>query len=42
MMDIEVISTLGLTDNDVKKIQDMQDVEVAEGSYSKRCFNKSR
>ena len=40
MMDIEVISTLGLTDNDVKKIQDMQDVEVAEGSYSKDVLTR--
>ena len=40
MMDIEVISTLGLTDNDVKKIQDMQDVEVAEGSCSKDVLTR--
>ena len=40
MMDIEVISTLGLTDNDLKKIQDMQDVEVAEGSYSKDVLTR--
>ncbi len=40
MMDIEVISTLGLTDNDVKKIQDMQDIEVAEGSYSKDVLTR--
>lgn len=40
MMDIEVISTLGLTDNDVEKIQDMQDVEVAEGSYSKDVLTR--
>ena len=40
MMDIEVISTLGLTDNDVKKIQDMQDVEVTEGSYSKDVLTR--
>lgn len=40
MMDIEVISTLGLTDKDVKKIQDMQDVEVAEGSCSKDVLTR--
>ena len=40
MMDIEVISTTGLTDDDIKEIQDLQDVEIAEGTYSKDVLTK--
>ena len=40
MMDIEVISTMGLTDDDVKEIQDLQDVEIVEGTYSKDVLTK--
>ena len=40
MMDIEVISTTGLTDDDVQEIQDLQDVEIAEGTYSKDVLTK--
>ena len=40
MMDIEVISTTGLTDDNVKGIQDLQDVEIAEGTYSKDVLTK--
>ena len=40
MMDIEVISTTGLTENDIKEIQDLQDVEIAEGTYSKDVLTK--
>ena len=40
MMDIEVISTMGLTDNDVKEIQDLQDVKIVEGTYSKDVLTK--
>lgn len=34
MMDIEVISTLGLTDDDLQAIKDVDGVSAAEGSYS--------
>ena len=34
MMDIEVISTLGLTDDDLQAIKDADGVAAAEGSYS--------
>ena len=34
MMDIEVISTLGLTDDDLQAIKDVDRVSAAEGSYS--------
>ena len=34
MMDIEVISTLGLTDDDLQAIEDVDGVEAAEGGYS--------
>ena len=40
MMDIEVISTKGLTDDDVKEIQDLQDVKIVEGTYSKDVLTK--
>lgn len=40
MMDIEVISTMGLTDDDVKEIQDLQDVKIVEGTYSKDVLTK--
>ena len=40
MMDIEVISTMGLTDDDVKEIQDLQDVKIVEGTYSKNVLTK--
>ena len=40
MMDIEVISTMGLTDDDVKEIQDLQDVKIVEGMYSKDVLTK--
>ena len=40
MMDIEVISTTGLTDDNVKGIQDLEDVEIAEGTYSKDVLTK--
>ncbi len=34
MMDIEVISTLGLTDDDLQAIEDVDGIEAAEGGYS--------
>ena len=34
MMDIQVISTLGLTDNDLQAIEDVDGVDAAEGGYS--------
>lgn len=34
MMDIEVISTLGLTDDDLQAIEDVDGIEDAEGGYS--------
>ena len=40
MMDIEIISTMGLTDDDVKEIQDLQDVKIVEGTYSKDVLTK--
>ena len=40
MMDIEVISTTGLTDDNVKGIQDLEDVEIVEGTYSKDVLTK--
>lgn len=40
MMDIEVISTMGLIDDDVKEIQDLQDVKIVEGTYSKDVLTK--
>ena len=33
VMDIQVISTLGLTDDDVEAIKNVQGIENAEGSY---------
>ena len=33
VMDIQVISTLGLTDDDVTAIKDLENVENAEGAY---------
>lgn len=34
MMDIEVISTLGFTDDDLQAIEDVDGIEAAEGGYS--------
>lgn len=34
LMDIQVISTLGLTEDDVKAIQEVEGIEKAEGGYS--------
>ena len=34
LMDVKVMSTLGLTDEDVEAIEDVDGIELAEGSYS--------
>lgn len=34
LMDIQVISTLGLTEDDVEAIEDVDGIEIAEGGYS--------
>lgn len=39
--DIEIISTLGLTDDDITKIKEIENVELVEGIYSKDVVMKS-
>lgn len=34
LMDIQVVSTMGLTDEDIKALEDVEGIESAEGSYS--------
>lgn len=34
LFDIQVVSTLGMTDEDVKALQALEEVELAEGAYS--------
>ena len=34
LMDLEVISTLGITEDDIEAFEEIEGVELAEGSYS--------
>ena len=39
--DIEIVSTLGLTENDLEKIRKIEGVDVAQGTYSKDAIMKT-
>ena len=39
-MDVKVMSTLGLTDEDVEAIEDVDGIELAEGSYSMDALSR--
>lgn len=41
MYDIEVISTLGLTDNDINKIRELENIDKVEGTHSKDVIMKA-
>ena len=40
LMDIKVVSTLGITDSDIKALEDVEGVEKAEGAYSADFLQK--
>ena len=37
LMDIQVVSTLGLTEDDVHALEKVEGIEAVEGGYSVRC-----
>ena len=39
--DIEIVSTLGLTENDLEEIRKIEGVDVAQGTYSKDAIMKT-
>ena len=42
LMDLKVVGTLGLTEDDVEAIRSIDGVESAEGAYSYRCASVER
>lgn len=38
LFDIRILSTLGLTDDDVSALQNLEEVEIAEGGYSENVY----
>lgn len=41
MYDIEIVSTLGLTESDLEEIRNIESVDIAEGTYSKDVIMKA-